>query len=348
MASQCLISFGSNLGRRRRLLAEAARAVKHSELVSEFHASRLFETPPVGGPGGQAAFLNAVAAFQTEASAGQVLAVLQQTERMLGRMRQRRWDARSVDLDVVLHGDLVGGAGNLVVPHPRYPARRFVLVPACDVAGHYRDPRFDWTIAQLREHIEQAVPSMVLLGDDQEVRREILRRLAERHGVQTMSADKPSATVSTIANVPLPATPLPIAPSGTAGPSDAIGQAVGRSEGEQPVTRGPASLDPTLPWVCDHLPMSIPGERHDQSATIEGNAFGLKEIWRPRLIARLQRVTADTAWPAPHQMWPKGWRYPEYRLEIDDLDWAVDELASALISMRCECVPVSEDGAWWC
>jgi 2-amino-4-hydroxy-6-hydroxymethyldihydropteridine diphosphokinase len=46
-------------------------------------------------------------------------------------------------------------------------------------------------------------------------------------------------------------------------------------------------------------------------------------------------------------MWPSGWRWPEYRLEIDDLNWAVSEVASALASMRCPVKPVTNDGKWW-
>jgi 2-amino-4-hydroxy-6-hydroxymethyldihydropteridine diphosphokinase len=47
-------------------------------------------------------------------------------------------------------------------------------------------------------------------------------------------------------------------------------------------------------------------------------------------------------------MWPGGWQWPEYRLEVDDLDWAVSEVASALESMRCPVHPVTADGQWWC
>ena len=116
--SQCLVSFGSNLGTRESLVARAAEQIAASEWVSSFRASRLFETPPIGGPGGQEPFLNAVAAFETSASAREILSLLQTIEDQLGRRRRRRWDARSIDLDVVMHGELVGGGTGLIVPHP--------------------------------------------------------------------------------------------------------------------------------------------------------------------------------------------------------------------------------------
>ncbi len=320
MTAQCLISFGSNLGRRASLLADAARQVARSGLAKDFAASRLFQTPPIGGPGGQEPFLNAVAAFETEASAREILDFLQVTEQRLGRLRNRRWDARSIDLDVVLHGDLVGGDSLLVVPHPRYPARRFVLQPACDVAAHYRDPRFGWTIRDLADHVEQDQPSLALAGGDHELRRLICDRLTSEHGIATFAIERSPHQIGVIANVP----------KGFAGHETAAG---GITEASSVDAR---QVVPTVPWVCDDLPA--------RNASDESDWIG---VLRPRLIARIQRVTAESAWPAPHQMWPKSWKYPQYRLEVDDIDWAIGEVASALDSMRCPCDPVTDDGGWW-
>ena len=80
MKSQCLISFGSNLGDRYALIADAAKAVADLPKVDKLRASRLFETPPIGGPAGQEPFLNAVAAFDTMASAREILDCLQVIE----------------------------------------------------------------------------------------------------------------------------------------------------------------------------------------------------------------------------------------------------------------------------
>ena len=90
------------------------------------------------------------------------------------------------------------------------------------------------------------------------------------------------------------------------------------------------------PWVSAFLPC-LPQLTSPETGSVSV----------PRLVARMQSTTDKTRWPAPHQMWPSGWRWPEYRLEIDDLDWAVSELASALSSMRCPVEPVTTDGAWW-
>ncbi|TWT80965.1 2-amino-4-hydroxy-6-hydroxymethyldihydropteridine pyrophosphokinase [Planctomycetes bacterium CA13] len=287
--AQCLISFGSNLGNRDTVLAEAAARLDASTMVDSLATSRLFETPPIGGPGGQEPFLNAVAAFETSSSAREILHLLQSIEDDLGRTRRRRWDARSIDLDVVLHGQLVGSATALIVPHPRYTARQFVLTPACDVASHFRDPRFGWTLGQLAGHLSAGSASMALIGSDAATRREICNRLTAEHGIQTFTA-------------------------GT-----------------------PITADPSQPWVSECVP-DLPLDRTPATTALPN---------LPRLITRIGWTTPKTRWPAPHLIWTSRTRWPEYRLEIDDLDWAVSEIASALDSMRCPVRPVTEDGRWF-
>ncbi len=334
MTAQCLISFGSNLGNRDALIAEAARIIAGSPVVEDMRASRLFETPPIGGPDGQESFLNAVAVFETTASARQILEMLQRTENRLGRQRRQRWDARSIDLDVVLHGELVGGSTGLIVPHPRYTARQFVLQPACDVAPHYRDPRFDWTLQRLAQHLNEGVPSLALVGGDVATRNEMCRRLGDEYGIQTFVARPLSAPMPVVGNAPAP---IRFNPRRTNTDRRGLG---GRLDNEPDTDQKDAAaqtviLDNDQPWVSAFAP---PLPALESSETSSRNV--------PRLIARMQSATPETRWPAPHQMWPAGWRWPEYRLEVDDLDWAVSEVASALVSMRCPVKPVTDDGKW--
>lgn len=324
--SQCLVSFGSNLGTRESLIARAATLIAESSLVHGFHASRLFETPPIGGPGGQEPFLNAVAAFETPVAARDILLLLQEIETRLGRQRRRRWDARSIDLDVVLHGELVGGGTGLIVPHPRYTARQFVLQPACDVAPHFRDPRFGWTMERLAAHVSAGVPSLALVGGDREIRQSLCQRLESEHGILTIAARPSAARISVVGNAPVVA---------------GGGYRAGGIEAQQVDVSG------DRPWVSAFVP-PLPGLDSSAAASAADCEGGVTSVPNsPRLVARIQRMTADTRWPAPHQMWPAGWRWPEYRLEVDDIDWAVREAASALDSMRCPVRPVTADGQWW-
>ena len=318
--SQCVISFGSNLGDRVELISEAARQIASSPLVreiSELRTSRLFETPPIGGPGGQEPFLNAVGAFETKASARQILEMLQEMELNLGRIRHHRWGARSIDLDVVLHGELMGSDSKLIVPHPRYTARQFVLVPACDVAGHFRDPRFGWTLQRLAEHLRAGVASMALVGDN-DTCVALCKRISEQHGIRVFTPGPVPAPMEVLGNSPAPKA----TPSENPGLESSLGE--------------PICVDADQPWVAGYLP-SLPDLSSEKT-----NADDV-----PRLVARIQNASSGSKWPAPHQMWPKGWTWPEYRLEVEDLDWAAGEVASALESMRCPIEPTTVDGDWW-
>ncbi len=347
--AQCLVSFGSNLGDRDTVIAEAARRVTASPMVEDFAASRLFETPPIGGPSGQEPFLNAVAAFETTHSARDILELLQTVENDLGRQRRRRWDARSIDLDVVLHGNLVGGSTALIVPHPRYTARQFVLQPACDVAAHYRDPRFGWSLGELSEHLSSGNASLALVGGDDSTRQQLCDRLSAEHGIRTFAATQPTQSgvaldeamsgrwakkhrASTSHDETSHDQPHHAAPPRQPDGATPTGQPSSAELGEPIIVRSDE------PWVSAYvppLPLGPHVEKTNRDASI------------PRLVARMQWATADTRWPAPHQMWPSGGRWPEYRLEVDNLDWAVTEIASALVSMRCPVRPVTENQAWW-
>lgn len=179
----CLVSFGSNLGDRMERIRSAAQAIAAHEGVGTFVASRLYETPPIGGPLGQEPFLNGVARIETSLGAVDVLKLLQEIELNLGRQRFVRWDSRSIDLDVVLYGDLLGENPRLAVPHPRFLARRFVLLPAAEIAPQWRDPRIGWTVERLALHLQGGVPSLALVGGTVQTRLDLCRDLHARHGI---------------------------------------------------------------------------------------------------------------------------------------------------------------------
>ena len=128
------IAFGSNLGDRHATLAGAYAALTEDPAIRPRKASRLFETAPVGGPGGQGRFLNTVLAVESDHSAYALLACCMAVEAQFRRERKIRWDARTLDLDILLYGDEVIATADLEVPHPRMHLRRFVMVPLADVA----------------------------------------------------------------------------------------------------------------------------------------------------------------------------------------------------------------------
>jgi 2-amino-4-hydroxy-6-hydroxymethyldihydropteridine diphosphokinase len=123
------VALGSNLGDRWARLREALAGLPDVVAVSP-----VYETDPVGGPGGQGAYLNAVVELDTELSPRELLELGQALERAAERVRSERWGPRTLDVDVLLVGDLVVDEPDLQVPHPRMWNRDFVLVPLRDLA----------------------------------------------------------------------------------------------------------------------------------------------------------------------------------------------------------------------
>ena len=142
------VAIGSNLGNRDAAVAFAAAQL--SALFANFTLSDVVETWPVGeGTGDQNLYLNAVAIGDTDLSPRQVLEALMAIEQAFGRARPFPNAARTLDLDLILHGgDLVVEEG-LEVPHPRFRERFFVLGPLAEIAPDMVDPVSGMRVAEL-------------------------------------------------------------------------------------------------------------------------------------------------------------------------------------------------------
>jgi 2-amino-4-hydroxy-6-hydroxymethyldihydropteridine diphosphokinase len=126
---RAFIALGSNLGDRWTYLRTGV-----AHLPGLVAVSPVYETAPVGGPAGQGPYLNAVAELWTAATPLDLLDVARRAEAAAGRERTLRWGPRTLDVDVLLVGDLVADLPDLQVPHPRMWERGFVLVPLSDLA----------------------------------------------------------------------------------------------------------------------------------------------------------------------------------------------------------------------
>lgn len=133
-----VVALGANDGDPRRTLASAVRAVAGIAGMRVDGVSDLFETDPVGGPA-QPSYLNAVLVGHTRLAPQSLLRELHRVEADHGRVRQVRWGPRTLDLDLVQHGDpragtdIVCESHGLVLPHPRAHERAFVLIPWAQV-----------------------------------------------------------------------------------------------------------------------------------------------------------------------------------------------------------------------
>jgi 2-amino-4-hydroxy-6-hydroxymethyldihydropteridine diphosphokinase len=126
---RAFIALGSNLGDRWSNLRTGVACLPGLVALSP-----VYETTPVGGPPGQGPYLNAVAELWTAATPLDLLHVARRAEAGAGRQRAVRWGPRTLDVDVLLVGDLVVDLPELRVPHPRMWERGFVLVPLADLA----------------------------------------------------------------------------------------------------------------------------------------------------------------------------------------------------------------------
>jgi len=141
--TRAYLALGSNLGDRLAFLQQAVDALADAPAVRVVAVSHVYETAPVGGPP-QDAYLNAVAAIDTELDPPALLALAQAVERGADRVRGERWGPRTLDVDILLFGDLQIDTSELVVPHPRMWERGFVLAPLRDVAPELVAPDATW------------------------------------------------------------------------------------------------------------------------------------------------------------------------------------------------------------
>lgn len=125
-----VIALGSNLGESKSTLEAAIKSIHSIAKVTA--VSSFYETKPVGGPE-QPNYFNAVLIAESELSPEKLLEELQKIENSAGRVRDVRWGARTLDLDLIAAGDIVQLDEFLTLPHPRAHERAFVLEPWLEI-----------------------------------------------------------------------------------------------------------------------------------------------------------------------------------------------------------------------
>ena len=141
------IALGSNLGDRRGHIEFALDQLQAD--LEHLRASSLVETEPVDVHEPQPPYLNGAVVGETVLSPERLLAVLHRLERARGRARPSRHAARTLDLDLIFYGDQRIDTRTLIVPHPRFRERWFVLAPLAEVAGDWKDPVTGQTVGEL-------------------------------------------------------------------------------------------------------------------------------------------------------------------------------------------------------
>ena len=129
----CYLGIGSNLGDRHKTIKLAVKEINDLKDTKVIRLSRIIETKPVGGPSGQAKFLNAALKIKTNLTAFTLLEKLKQIEKKLGRKKTVRFGPRTIDLDILFYGNKIINRKNLKIPHPKIFEREFVMKPLLEI-----------------------------------------------------------------------------------------------------------------------------------------------------------------------------------------------------------------------
>lgn len=345
---RCLISLGANLGDPLKTIGAAAELLQHRlQTVSQgFKLSRLFRTPPVGGPAGQPPFVNAVLAVETRLSSLEVWQAIRDVEQELGRQRDRRWEARRIDLDILLYEQQRIWTPHLKIPHPRMCMRRFILLPALDVAADWIDPVTQQSLRKLAEPLQAGPGSLWLVSKDPGFVQPWLDEVAELAAAQIRPANDDQACAPHgarwISLVALAAFEQAI----TRGSANGSVKGLGVSP-KLTVFLAEPSRDPRAAWETQHLELaeclrlSDPGWQTDDKVSDGEVSDGQVSEAAARAGAAVAAAGAVAAAEVTTELAPtSGWCAPRYLLPGDDRQWAIHEMLSALEAMDCPIEPI--------
>jgi len=142
------LALGSNIGDREGHLDKAIEMLSKTEGIKVTRVSTFLNTEPVGYTD-QPDFLNAVVEIQTYLDPYALLEKCSGIEQALKRKRIIHWGPRTIDVDILLFGNLILDEEKLTIPHPRMLERKFVLKPLCEIAPEAVHPIRKKTIGEL-------------------------------------------------------------------------------------------------------------------------------------------------------------------------------------------------------
>ncbi|GAB4187523.1 MAG: 2-amino-4-hydroxy-6-hydroxymethyldihydropteridine diphosphokinase [Calditrichia bacterium] len=146
------VALGSNLGNKKENLQKSVRLIAAENKVIQL--SKLYRTAPYGITE-QDDFLNAAIQIETSKNPLELLQFLLNIEKTMGRVRGKKWGPRIIDLDIIFFDHLVVNEPELIIPHPDYKNRNFVLLPLADIMPDFVPPGEFETIEALTKKIDR-------------------------------------------------------------------------------------------------------------------------------------------------------------------------------------------------
>jgi 2-amino-4-hydroxy-6-hydroxymethyldihydropteridine diphosphokinase len=157
-----ILLIGGNLGNRPENLRQATQLI-HQQAGPVMRMSALYETAPWGNVT-QPDYLNQALQISTQLEPLPLLHTLMSIERSIGRIRQQKWGARVIDIDMIFYDQVVLSLPELKLPHPRMQYRRFVLVPLNEIAPDWMHPVLHQDVRTLLQECKDELPAVKFNG----------------------------------------------------------------------------------------------------------------------------------------------------------------------------------------
>ena len=151
--AKAYIGIGSNLGNRHENCLRAIELLQRKQVIAT-KLSSLYETEPWGMKD-QPRFINMAIQIETSLEPSELLTVLKDIEKEIGREKSSKWGPRTIDLDILLFDDIILNEDNLTIPHPLMHERDFVLRPLCEIAPDIHHPLLKLSICELMQQFHK-------------------------------------------------------------------------------------------------------------------------------------------------------------------------------------------------
>lgn len=149
------LCLGSNIGDKVGYLQQAVKMLTSTNMVTLVRSSAFYETEPWGNKNLDW-FVNAVIEVKTKLSPRELLDLCKNTEIQMGRQlsKSSEYQARNIDIDILLYGDLIVDEPDLKIPHEHLHERAFAIVPLLELIPDYEHPKYKKSLLDLHEELE--------------------------------------------------------------------------------------------------------------------------------------------------------------------------------------------------